>query len=91
MFTSRHLSKSVRFALIGGASLTAFTSPTAIAFEEENKDVERIEVTGSRIKRTDFEGANPVTTIEAAQIEKMSVNNVGDLLQNLTSSAGGSG
>jgi iron complex outermembrane recepter protein len=81
------LATSVRLALISGAAAMTFTAPAVYAAEEGAK-VERISVTGSRIKRTDMEGANPVTTIDAAAIEKMSVNNVGDLLQNLTSSAG---
>ncbi|ACA87353.1 TonB-dependent receptor domain-containing protein [Shewanella woodyi] len=86
MYKNSLLANSVRFALISGAAAAAFTAPAVYAADEET--VERIEVTGSRIKRTDMEGANPVTTIDAASIEKMSVNNVGDLLQNLTSSAG---
>jgi iron complex outermembrane receptor protein len=82
------LVKSVRFALIGGATAAAFSAPAVFAADEDGVKVERISVTGSRIKRTDMEGSNPVTSIDAAAIEKMSVNNVGDLLQNLTSSAG---
>lgn len=82
------LAKSVRLALISGAVATTFTAPTVFAADEDSAKVERISVTGSRIKRTDMEGANPITTIDAAAIEKMGVNNVGDLLQNLTSSAG---
>ncbi|WP_246029001.1 TonB-dependent receptor plug domain-containing protein [Parashewanella tropica] len=79
------LTQAIRFNLIGGAAVL-MSAPTIA--EEESKDVERIEVTGSRIKRADIEGANPVTTIDSSQIQKMSVTNVGDLLQNLTSSAG---
>jgi outer membrane receptor protein involved in Fe transport len=70
-----------------GASATAAISLPALS-AEETADVERIEVTGSPIKRTDMEGANPVTVIGQAEIAKMSVTNVGDLLNNLTSSAG---
>ncbi|CAM3268959.1 TonB-dependent receptor domain-containing protein [Shewanella violacea] len=88
MYKNSILAKSVRFALISGAAATAaITAPVAFA-AEESAEVERISVTGSRIKRTDMEGSNPVTTIDAAAIEKMSVNNVGDLLKSLTSSAG---
>ncbi|WOT04066.1 TonB-dependent receptor domain-containing protein [Shewanella youngdeokensis] len=87
MFKNKLLANSVRLALVSGAMSAAFTAPTVFAAEEE-ATVERIEVTGSRIKRTDMEGANPVTVIDAAAIEKMSVTNVGDLLQNLSSSAG---
>lgn len=83
------LAKAVRLAIaFGGASTAVFAANANAAEEQAAEQVERIEVTGSRIKRTDMEGANPVTTIDAAAISKMSVNNVGDLLQNLTSSAG---
>ncbi len=64
-------------------------SSTAAIVEEDNASkVERIEITRSRIKRTDMEGAAPVTTITADGIVKMGVTNVGDMLQSLTSSAG---
>ena len=55
---------------------------------EQATDIERIEITGSRISRTDMEGANPVTVIDEAQIQKLNFSNAGDLLQNLTVSAG---
>ncbi|WP_028110299.1 TonB-dependent receptor domain-containing protein [Ferrimonas futtsuensis] len=82
---SSTVSKAVRLSLFAGASAAAMTAAPVWA---EQEGVERIEVTGSRIKRTDMEGANPVTVIDQASIEKMSVTNVGDLLQNLSSSAG---
>lgn len=43
----------------------------------------RIEVTGSRIKRTDYETANPVLTVDRDMIERSGVTSLGDLLQNL--------
>ncbi|MBM7073134.1 TonB-dependent receptor [Shewanella sp. 202IG2-18] len=72
------LTKAVRLALFAGASSAALTSTAVIA--EEDK-VERIEVTGSRIKRTDLEGSSPVTTIDASAIEKTSVLSASDLLR----------
>ncbi|MBW3138287.1 TonB-dependent receptor domain-containing protein [Ferrimonas balearica] len=86
MHNNSVVNKAVRFALVAGATTAAWTAP--VAFAAEGADVERIEVTGSRIKRTDLEGANPVTVVDQADIERMSVTNVGDLLQNLSSSAG---
>ena len=87
MYNNSKIAKAVRLAMFVGASSTiAVAAPTFAA--EESADVERIEVTGSRIKRTDMEGAAPVTTINADDIAKMGVTNVGDMLQNLTSSAG---
>ncbi len=45
--------------------------------------LDRIEVTGSRIKRTDFETANPVLTVDRDMIERSGVTSLGDLLQDL--------
>ena len=76
------LTKAIRIALFAGASSAALTATSVIAAEEDSNDkVERIEVTGSRIKRTDLEGASPVTVIDAAAIEKTSVLSVSDLLR----------
>lgn len=89
MLKTNKITKSIRLALLASISSSFFVVPSAaIAAEEEKKAVERIEVTGSRIKRADIEGANPVTVIDRAAIDKIGVTNVGDLLQNLTSSAG---
>ncbi len=74
------LAKAVRLALIAGATSATLSTATVIAAEDSEK-VERIEVTGSRIKRTDLEGASPITTIDAGQIEKTGVLSVSDLLR----------
>lgn len=89
MFSSSKISKSIQLAITTGAIATsAFVAQTSAQEANMAENVEKIEVTGSRIKRTDIEGSNPVTTITAADIGKMSVTSVGDLLQNLSSSAG---
>ncbi|WP_434931515.1 TonB-dependent receptor domain-containing protein [Shewanella sp. HL-SH5] len=75
------LAKSVRFALISGAAAAAFSAPAVFAAEEGAK-VERIEVTGSRIKRTDLETASPVTVITAEQMKLQGIQDVGQFLQN---------
>nr|MBP7548136.1 hypothetical protein [Corallincola sp.] len=69
MFKTKELAKAVRFALLGGAVATAMTSLPVLAAEGE--EVERIEVTGSRIKRTDMETPVPVTVISREQISQM--------------------
>jgi iron complex outermembrane recepter protein len=74
------LAKAIRFALIGGATTAVLTSSAVIAADEGAK-VERIQVTGSRIKRTDMEGSSPVTTIDASQIEKTGELSVTDVLR----------
>ncbi|WP_153915496.1 TonB-dependent receptor [Shewanella sp. TC10] len=75
------LAKSVRLAMISGAAAAAFSSPVAFAAEED-ETVERIEVTGSRIKRTDLEGASPVTTITAENMQVEGNFTVADALRN---------
>ncbi len=56
-------------------------SPVAPAAKVEGeKKVERIEVTGSRIKRIDAEGKTPVTVIGRKEIENSGVTSVRDLL-----------
>ncbi|MCL1077971.1 TonB-dependent receptor [Parashewanella spongiae] len=74
------LAKAVRLALIAGATSATLSTATVIAAEDSEK-VERIEVTGSRIKRTELEGASPITTIDAGNIEKTGVLSVSDLLR----------
>jgi iron complex outermembrane receptor protein len=81
------LAKSVRFALIGGAVAASFTAPAVFAADEEAK-VERIEVTGSRIKRVDMEGANPVQIITREDLVESGISNIGDILQEIPAVAG---
>lgn len=63
MYSNSKIAKAVRLAMIFGAGAATAVSAPAFAAEEAAEDVERIEVTGSRIKRTDLEGASPVTII----------------------------
>lgn len=60
---------------------------TDVNAEEE---VERIQVTGSRIKRTDLEGDLPVTVIDKADIEMTGENSLSDVLRNTTFNTAGS-
>ncbi|WP_068547859.1 TonB-dependent receptor plug domain-containing protein [Thalassotalea crassostreae] len=82
MYSNNKLAKAVRLALVFGATATAGISANAIAAEEETaaEDVERIEVTGSRIKRTDMETPVPVTVIGRADMLEMGALNVADVL-----------
>lgn len=84
MYTNNKLSKAVRLAIaFGAASATAFTASVNAAEEDAAEKVERIEVTGSRIKRADLEGANPVTVLDKVDIERFGLTSIGDVLQNL--------
>ncbi|WP_372870661.1 TonB-dependent receptor [Shewanella sp.] len=87
MLKNSILAKSVRFALVAGAASSAFALPAVYAAEDGEK-VERIQITGSAIKRTDLEGALPVQVIDAAEIAKSGVTSVPDLIASLPSMQG---
>ncbi|AVV82365.1 TonB-dependent receptor plug domain-containing protein [Shewanella putrefaciens] len=90
MTTQTVVARSVRFSLL--TLVTASVSPFVFAADTPaiNEKVERIEVTGSRIKRTDLENASPVVVVSAADIEKGGFNSVQDVLGNLSQNSGGS-
>lgn len=91
MFNNKQVAKAVRLALISSAAVGGFTSQAAFAADEAvTEAAERIQVTGSRIKRTDMEGANPVTVIDRAAIDMTGESSVADLLRNTTFNSGGS-
>jgi iron complex outermembrane receptor protein len=73
------------------ASLAMTAAPVAAQDEEEEAtDLDRFEVTGSRIKRTDVEGALPVTVIDRDTIEFSGKSSVADLLRNQPMNSAGS-
>ena len=91
MSTQRNnpIAKAIRFALIGGAAVAAVI-PAYAADEATDEDEQRIEVTGSRIKRTDLEGALPVTVIDREDIDMSGDVSVADLLRSTTFNTFGS-
>lgn len=58
------------------APADAVTEPTAAKLDT-------IEVTGSRIRRSDYETAQPVTVVTRDDIARTGLSNIGDLLQEL--------
>ncbi|MEI5638618.1 MULTISPECIES: TonB-dependent receptor domain-containing protein [unclassified Pseudoalteromonas] len=76
------LSSSIKAALALGATV-AVVSPTAFAEEEtaDSQNVERIEVTGSRISRVDLETTQPVETIDSDYISKRGTTNLAAVLE----------
>ncbi|TQV73691.1 TonB-dependent receptor [Aliikangiella marina] len=84
----RKLIKSMRNTLLVSASLSLAAPVVVIAQEAEEDEAQKIVVTGSRIKRADIEGANPVTVIEREALELSTANNLGEFLQTLPSSSG---
>ncbi|MCC2616672.1 TonB-dependent receptor [Aestuariibacter halophilus] len=92
MFTNSKLANSVRLAMAFGATSIALgASNAAIAQEAEASEVvEKISVTGSRIKRTDLEGASPVISITAADIKMEGDFTVADALRSSSLNSFGS-
>jgi len=77
------LCSAINYALVAGVSGLG-VSTVGLAQDEGNAELDRIQVTGSRISRSDVEGASPVFVIERADIERTGLTSVGDLLQDLT-------
>lgn len=88
MYNNSKVAKSIRLALMIGAAATASISTSAFSADEGLEEIEKIQVTGSRIKRSDMETASPVTIIDAAAISASGALSIDSLLQQLTVSGG---
>ena len=88
------LRRAVKDALIAGAisasavvpcahAADADQSQSANASQSNTAQLGKIEVTGTRIKRTDIETAQPVTIITSKEIKATGLNSVGDILATL--------
>ncbi|HLS84575.1 MAG TPA: TonB-dependent receptor [Arenimonas sp.] len=84
----RTLSASIRRALVAGAALSAGALALPAVAQDTSADdtatLETIEVTGSRLKRADIEGAVPVIVIDRAQIDASGDVSVADVLRDTT-------
>ncbi|MCA1798290.1 MAG: TonB-dependent receptor plug domain-containing protein [Xanthomonadaceae bacterium] len=78
------IAAAVNYALGAGALAgMVMTSAPAFAQEEDTALEQRVQVTGSRIKRVDVETTSPVTIVTSEQILASGLQNVGDVLRNL--------
>jgi iron complex outermembrane receptor protein len=75
------LSRSLQIAFATGAL-------TAICGVSYAQSTQRVEVTGSRIKRVDAESANPITVIGREEIERSGVTTLNEALQRITGAGG---
>ena len=76
--------RSVRLALAVLAGSTLFTGQAAA----QEQAVQKVEITGSAIRRINVEGALPVQRLTAEQIAKTGATSVADLIQALPSMQG---
>ena len=83
-FRISRLSMAVRGALLFAAlPLSVAAQDTA---SDDVKTLDRVEVTGSRIKTAEAEGLVPVQRITRADIDRSGLTSVGDVIQALTGS-----
>ncbi|GAB3439966.1 TonB-dependent receptor [Massilia solisilvae] len=76
------LSRSIRVICLGGMALGM---QAAYAQEAQPQSMQRVEVTGSRIRAVDLETSQPVQVMTQEQIQKSGLVTVGDILNNLSS------
>ncbi len=85
MFTYNHRRKALCQALLCGA--LALSGGSAFSqSEDESVELGRLDVTGTRIRQAQVEGALPIQTIDRAEIKRSGLTSVGDLLQRITAS-----
>lgn len=65
-------------------------TPLAFAQPSTPQKIEKVEVTGSNIKRVDAESTAPITIITAEEIKRSGATSVQELLNNLSIAQGGS-
>lgn len=86
---NNELANGIRRALLAGAvavaplSVPAFAQDTGAAVK-----LDKVEVTGSRVRRVDAETASPVFVVDRSAIEKSGAVTVGDLIQDIPAIAG---
>lgn len=82
------LSTALLAALLAPVAGLAVAQEASTGAQGEATSVDKVVVTGSRIKRAEIEGPSPVTVISSAQIEREGFNTVYDALNTLTQASG---
>src|SRR5580765_2678219 len=81
------LHQAMRYSLYASTALamglTGATHAQSAPSQGNEKQLETITVTGSRIRRTDIETAQPIVIIDRAQIEHQGFSSIADILNNM--------
>jgi iron complex outermembrane receptor protein len=85
------LSQSLRVMFSGGVVFGLGLLAQPAMAQEVSPDIQRVEITGSSIKRIAAEGALPVTVITAEAIRASGVTSVVDLVRKLPAAQGSTG
>lgn len=84
MFKKSKVCAAALLAISGSVALTAMP-----AFAQQQQSLERVEVTGSRIKRAEAEGALPVTVIKREELDASGAATVAEFMRSSTFSSAG--
>lgn len=83
------LRDAITFALAAGATTIAGTGAAFAQETGEPATLDRIEVTGSRIRSVDAETSQPVLVLDRAAIEKQGVTSVAEVLSRISANGAG--
>ncbi|WP_313347639.1 TonB-dependent receptor [Stenotrophomonas sp.] len=75
--------------LAAAVALCLLSVPALASAQETPRgttELDRVEVTGTRIKRAEVEGQVPIQTLTRSEIERTGLNSIGEVLQQLTGS-----
>ena len=75
------LRDAITFALVAGATTLA---GTGVASAQEAQTLDRVEVLGSRIQRSEAEAALPVLSITRQELEATGLTQVADVLREIS-------
>jgi iron complex outermembrane receptor protein len=78
------LRDAITFALVGTTAVAGIGAANAQEGEKQTTTLDRIEVTGSRIKRADIETSQPIFSLSRDDITAQGLTSVGDVIQNIT-------
>ena len=78
------LAKAIQWSLL--IALPGFAAAQAPPTGEAATTLDRVQVTGSRIKKAELEGQVPVHTLTRADIERTALTSVGDVVAQITAS-----
>ena len=78
------VSVAIAFGAFGFGNLAMAQTAAPAAQDDDAQELDRVQVTGSRIRQVDMETAQPVLTISRQDIEKQGFQSVADILQNIS-------
>ncbi len=85
MFKRKQTAVLISSVIVSAAVPAAAQSP-----QPESQKLERVEITGSNIRRTDTETVAPVSVITREQIERSGAATIAEVLRNVPANTGGS-